>query len=132
MNTEAVIDHKERRLPLDAKVEWIWEWEKPVDGSGPHHLQYVQLVRDGEMRKYMTDLGPIVAHPHWKQFNFWAGGEYNLGECLEIAERLRNNRDPEQYEPINLGLSYLGLLEEKHKRRLHRSTFGPFVRIERK
>lgn len=118
-------------LHLDEKVEWLWERAEPVEGKGSHWKQHVQLVRDGRMRHFIAEMGSIIAHPHWQEFNFWAASEYSVGECLEIAEGLRNNKDPEQYEPINLAQSYLKLLEEKAKRRAHASTSGNYINRQR-
>ncbi len=113
-------------LHLDEKVEWIWERVE-----GPCWKQHIQLVRDGRMRHFIADMGSTIAHPHWQEFNFWAAGEYNVGECLEIAEGLRNNKDPEEYEPIDLAQAYLKLLEQKAKRRAHASTFGKYGNHQR-
>lgn len=114
------------KLGLDEKVEWIWE-----RAEGNSWQQHIQLVRDGRMRHFIAKMGSIIAHPFWKPFNFPALGEYSVGECLEIAERLRNNKDPEENEPIALAQSYLKLVEEKAKRRDHISTFGSYITKQR-
>ena len=127
MSTDSLVATGQRKLHLDEKVEWIWECEKDKPRHGLYRYQHIQLVRDGAMRHFVTEVCPVIAHPAWKPFNFWAAGEYSVGECLEIAERLREGKPPENHEPINLALSYLQLLEEKHKRRMHASTFGPAI-----
>ncbi len=116
----------EHKLRLDEKVEWIWERDE-----GGRWRQHIQLVRDGRMRHFIADMGSIIAHPLWKPFNFWAGGEYSVGECLEIAERARNNKEPEDNEPLDLAQSYLKLIEEKRKRRDRMSTFGRYINRQR-
>lgn len=129
--TTHVSGQRQYKLHVDEKVEWIWEREEQVKAQVWHWKQHIQLVRDGRMRHFIADMGNIIAHPHWKPFNFWAAGEYSVGECLEIAERLRNNKDPEVYEPIDLAQSYLKLLEERAKCRNHVSTFGHYINRQR-
>lgn len=119
-----------RKLHLDEMVEWMWERDEHLPGRGQYRMQHIQLVRDGQMRHFIGEIAPTIAHPTWKEFNFPALGCYSVGESLEIAEMLRENTDPEQYEPINLALSYLKEIEERQKRRVHQSVFGSgFVKV---
>lgn len=94
---------------------------------GFHYVQHVQVFRNGERRHFEEDLGPMVGHPHWQPFNFPAVEEYSVGEAREIAEELRLSKDPQQHEPINIAESYLNLLEERHKRKVHASEFGRYL-----
>lgn len=127
MTTDNLVAQRQHRLGLDEKVEWMWEWEKDKPGYGLYRYQHIQLVREGQMRHFVAEVGPVIAHPMWKPFNFWAAGEYSVGECLEIAERLREGKAPDNDEPIDLALSYLRLLEERLKRQAHISEFGPHL-----
>ena len=115
-----------QKLHVDEKVEWMGE-----KAEGNRWKQRINLVRGGEMKQFIFDMGSIILHPHWKPFNFPAYGLYSVGEALEIAESLRNNKDPEEHEPINLALSYLRQCEEKIKRRDHVSTFGRYINRQR-
>ena len=128
MTTDALVAQGAplQKLHQDEKVEWIWESDAEKPMFGRYRYQHIQLVRDGNMRHFVAELGPTGAHPLWAPFNFWAAGLYSVGEVLAIAERLRENRPPEEHEPIDLARSYLNLQEENQKRRSHRSTFGAY------
>lgn len=113
---------------MDEKVEWVWESDEDKPMYGSCRYQHIQLVRGDKMRHFVGEMGPSSNYPLAHPFNFWAGSEYSVGECLEIAERLREGKPPEENEPIDIWASYLRLLEEKQKRRNHASEFGPAIR----
>lgn len=110
----------------DQKVEWARGFLKPVEGSplGAHYIERMEVWRGDRRVAIDRDLGPVALHPTWQPFNFWAGAEYSLGECREIAERLRNNKPPEMYERIDMAQSYLRLCEERQKRQKGLSPIG--------
>ena len=124
MTTDNLIAQGQRKLHLDEKVEWVWERDENIPTRGMHRFQHIQLVRDGRMRHFIWEMGPSSNYPLAHPFNFWAAGDYSVGECQEIAERMREGKPPEEREPINLALSYLRLIEEKAKRKAHKSVFG--------
>jgi hypothetical protein len=133
MTTDALVSTglPQGKLHLDEKVEWIWERDETRGILGHHRIQHIQLVRGGKMRHFFADMGSQISHPHWQPYNFWAAGVYSVGECLEIGENLRESKPPEWHQPVNLAQSYLNLLEEKQKRRVHASEFGPYIKHER-
>jgi len=119
------------RLGLDEKVEWLWEADKDKPMFGSYRYQHIQLARDGEMHHFVWEMGLSSEYPLAHPFNFFAGGYYSVGEALEIADNLRQNKPPEEHEPIDLAMSYLKLIEERHKRRRHASTFGRYLQVVR-
>ena len=121
------------RLGLDEWVEWLWERDEAfhpvtkVPVSPMHRFQHIQLMRDGVMKHFVHDMGLSMLHPKWQPLNFPAFGYYKVGEVLEIADGLRENRPPEDDEPIDIAQSYLNLIEEKAKRKRRASTFGAYL-----
>lgn len=105
----------------------MWERDEDKPEHGSHRYQHIQVLRGDKMYHFIKEMGPSSSFPLAQPFNFWAGSEYNMGECLDIAERLREGRPPEREEPLDLAQSYLRLLEERAKRRNHTSEFGPAI-----
>jgi len=128
VTTDGLVARGQHKLHLDEKVEWIWEGNADKPQHGLHRYQHIQLVRDGQMRHFVAEIGPVSDHPGWYPLTFWAAGEYSVGEVLEIVERMRKGKPSENDEPIDLALSYLNLLEEKQKRKAHISEFGPYLK----
>jgi|TARA_R110000787_G_scaffold46819_7_gene113678 hypothetical protein len=131
MTTDALVAKGQHKLHLDEKVQWMWERDENKPMFGLYRYQHIQLWRDGQRKHFVSEMGPTIAHPFWTQFNFPALGEYSVGECLEIADGLREGQPPQENDPLDLALSYLNLLEENQNRRVHKSTFGSGGQIVR-
>lgn len=125
------IGSTQRGLHLDEKVWWLHEVVRNKPSWGPHRYQ-VLLVRRGEYEyRFEKDLGPELLYPGSSPFNFWAASEYSVGEALEIADRLREGKDPEPREPSDIVGDYVDQLEERKAQRAHRSVSGTAVTIQR-
>lgn len=120
-------------LTMDEKVEWIAEMEKDKPRFGTHRYQLVQVRRGQVMCDFKKDMGPSFLYPNAPPMQqAWLGGLYSVGEALEIAERMRENKPPEEREPTDLVQGYLVQQDEKRALRAHRSVSGPLVSIERR
>ena len=115
----------------DEWVEWITENDRPVERQGNHRFQRITVRRGEYEHKFDLDLGPSVLFPGASPFQFFAGGFYRVGECVEIAARARENRMPEEDEPLDLLDSWTRKVDEKAARRAHRSVSGPHFSKER-
>lgn len=125
-------DNVSNLLTTDERVEWILEGGREKPGFGLHRYQRI-LVRRGQMMcEFLKDLGPVFMFPNAAPVQAWLGGEYSVGEAMEIAERLREGKPPEDKEPVNLMQKYFEQADELNALRAHRSVSGPLLTIERK
>lgn len=120
-------------LTMDERVEWIAEVEKDKPMFGTHRYQLIQVRRGQMLCDFVKDMGPSFLYanaPPMQQA--WLGGQYSVGEAMEIADRMREHKPPEEREPTDLVDGYLRQQDEKRALRAHRSVSGPLVRIERR
>ena len=116
----------ERFLRVDERAEWLQEYD--LDG---HRLQSITAYRGEKLCKFTKDLGLALLYPKAHPFNFWAAGEYSVGEAMEIADRMRDNKPPEEREQTDLWGEYRKQNEEKSALHAHRSVVGPHITIQR-
>lgn len=118
-------------LRVDEKVWYMREDVRDKPQWGMHRYQHI-FVRRGEMQyEYVKDMGPEMLYPKASVFQFWAGNEYSVGEVMEIADRIRDNKPPEEREPTDLGKKFMEQQEEKRALRAHRSVSGAHITIAR-
>ena len=121
-----------KHLTVDNRAWLVREENKDKPGFDMHRYQTITVRRDGMEYDYTKELGPAILWPHaGPGFQFWAANEYSVGEVMEISERLREGKPPEQREPTNLIEKYREQEEEKRALRAHRSVSGPHISIGR-
>ena len=134
MTTEHLVvgQRDARDLRLDEKVWWLHETVRDKPQYGPHRYQ-VLFVRRGEFEyRFEQDMGPELLFPTAGLFNFFCGNEYSVGEAIEIANRLREGKPPEDdHPPTDLIGEYQKELDEKRALRVARTTVAPGLFLQR-
>jgi len=98
---------------------------------GLHRYQHI-VVRRGDFEYlYVKEMGPEVLFPGATGFRFWAANLYSVGEAMEIADRARANKVPENRGPTNLIQAYQEECEEKRLLRRHATVSGPLLTVVR-
>ena len=119
-------------LHPDTLVWLLLETERDKPMWGKHRYQSVWVHQvDGSLRRYERELGPALAFPGGLLFQFWAADCYSVGEVMEIADRLREGKPPEDKEPADLIGEYRKEQEELRDLAAHRSVSGPALTIQR-
>lgn len=119
-------------LRLDEKVWQLIETVRDKPRFGPHRYQIIWSRRGEQLVKFEKDLGPELLYPGASLFQFFCGNEYSVGEAMEIADRAREGKPPEEREPTDLLGEYKKELEEKEALRAHRSVSGPLLTVQRR
>ena len=123
-----------RELHVDEKVYWLREVFRDVDMIGLQIIQKIEVIRNDHLVTYEKSLGPAWMFPNANPFQFFAGNEYSVGEVMEIADRCRDGKPPENLEEQNrepIGEGWMKQRAEKEALAHHRSVIGPHVRIQR-
>ena len=130
-----VTDHKplggQRSLLVDEWMEWLVEGVRDVPMFGPHLFQVIRVRRGEYWCDFEKNLGPLVLFPTAHGFRFWGAGFYSVGEAMEIADRARENKMPEEREPTDLLGEYKKQLDELGAQKAHRTVSGRSLTIVR-
>lgn len=130
---------------LPPQVETIERHEKcwqivEFEGLTPdyktaHRYQQIFILRDGEMRVGLVDMGPAIQWPGVPTLRVNSLGEDSVAECLEQIEGMRTeNRASkilEERGPSTLLDDYRRFSHERWELMHNRSVFGPAFKRER-
>ena len=118
-------------LTVDERVQWLLEETKPKYKVGNVRYQHIWVRRGDKACMFTKELGPAILFPT-QGLCFWGAGEYSVGEAMEIADRLRENKPPEQRDPTRDILdSFRKQQDEKRDLAHHRTRSGPHITVVR-
>ena len=118
-------------LLLDEKVEYLWERTNDKPGYGPYRYQHITSRRGNLLVEFVKELGSALLFPGASPLNILCMGLYSVGEAMEIADRMRENKPPEEVEPTNLMQKWAEEQDEKRMLKQHKSVSGSHLAIQR-
>ena len=114
--------------------EKVWELREALRFNETtqceHRIQRIQVNRDDRLIWFEKDLGANARYNDADPLAFWAAWEYNVGEVMEIAAHLRENK-PEPQLPRDLVGDYIKFKEEQCAQKVRRSVSGSVITIQR-
>lgn len=131
-------------VDMDEPVMWQMEAYAANREGVVHRYLVMAVVRQDALSGFWTDLGLRTDYDsehegetyHQPEYQQPILLEHNVGECLEMAEQGRNEefatkRLHEQVMSTDMRARYQQVVEQDMNLIKNRSSFGPYVRIER-
>lgn len=115
-------------LHVDEWVEWLEEFSRNVVG-GRRRIQRITVRRGEYWCDFEKDMGPAENFRPNPLFMV-LGSAYRVGEAMDMAERLREDKAPEETKST-LAEDYLRERDEARQLRKHRTVSGPSLTIQR-
>ena len=122
----------------DEKAAWLHEELRDVPMKGQHRFQRITVLRGDKLAVYELELGPqedalpapfnIASKVGNDRIEHWA---YSVAEIRELADRLREQKAPEQIERTDLVPAWFNELDERMQWRRRRSVYGSLINIQR-